>query len=139
MKNHYLLLIFALLTFSSLAQKRSQHYDNGNLKVEEELKDGHSIGKTTYFYETGNKKTEVRYDNEGVMIGFTQWDETGKTTVDRDLLAEQKAKGRTNLSKIKWTTDNKIDFDFINEVNGKLPTKGDTVSLNYIGYFKNGI
>lgn len=83
-----IILILAFLPFWSLAQIEikdgiyysedgetytgfySEYFDNGNIKIKTELKNGQPDGITTLFYKTGVKK-EVRSYNMGKMHG--QW------------------------------------------------------------------
>jgi len=128
-----------MYSFCSHAQKQIEHYENGNIKSEQTTKDGHSVGKAIFYYESGKRKTEARYDNNGVLIGYTQWHEDGTQIIDRDLIAEQLKKGKTDLSKITWTKSGGISVSFIDSGAGNLPSIGNTINLNYIGYFKNGL
>lgn len=138
MKSIVILIFSVLLTISCLAQKHVDYFDNGQKKYQENKKDGHFIGKRIWWYDNGQKKSEASYDKEGVLVANKQWSKDGKLTLYDNYKEQQREAGKTDLSHIEWKYTDKIGFDYENEGTENLPSHGDTIIINYIGYFDNG-
>ncbi len=130
--------IFLVYTALALAQRETLYFENGNKKYEEEKKDGHFVGKRIWWYENGEKKSAGYYNKQGVLIRSKQWDSTGTLIIDHDFKKWQNEKGKTDLSHVNWDVVDSICISYTGVGLGNQPSKGDTVTLHYIGYFENG-
>ena len=66
------------------AQKTVERYENGNKKYQGRMKGGVKVGKHQFWYESGEKQKEERYNEKGILILIREWDKEGNLTKDEN-------------------------------------------------------
>lgn len=113
------------------------YYLSGSLQMEGAYKEKealHSKGNFIYYYENGNKKKEVIYDNSKNIGPYTEWYENGIKKAEGEYIADEKA----------YQNNQKI-INFWDENNKQLVTNGngyieyDTPYFSFKGNLKDGL
>jgi len=132
-------ILLCCISFGIRGQSNVEYYENGNKKYKETIRNEHYINKRIWWTVDGEIKSIAYYTREGVLKKYKNWDEEGKLVQNDNYKKEQKRKGKTDLSLIKWEeAEDGIGFYFENEGEGACPLILDTVVIHFIGYFENG-
>ncbi len=99
-----LLMAFFLVSTSApvLAQKTVERHENGNKKYQGRVKNGLKVGKHSFWYESGEKQREERYDDRGILILIKEWNEEGKLTKEENPEEGFEKVRSEQFGKFKW-------------------------------------
>lgn len=66
------------------SQRVKEDYENGQKKYRGKLQNGLKVGKHSYWHETGEKKKEETYTENGLLIRIEEWNKEGDVIRDEN-------------------------------------------------------
>lgn len=74
----FIIILLACILLVGCKNKKTDYFDNGQIKSEINFKNGHYDGVATWYYENGLKQYEFNYVNDTLQGKSTRWYSNGK-------------------------------------------------------------